>query len=61
VIKDKTGIIINPGDVNAIADAVKRFYKENLETKFSDNIKEEKKKYSWEVFTDNIMYLAKEK
>jgi glycosyltransferase involved in cell wall biosynthesis len=60
VIKEKTGIIINPGNVNDIANAVRRFYGENLEEKFSENIKEEKKKYSWEVFTENIMALAKE-
>jgi len=61
VIKDKTGIIISPGSVNEIAGAVKKFYEENLEEKFSGNIKEEKKKYSWETFTENIMKLAKEK
>jgi glycosyltransferase involved in cell wall biosynthesis len=54
VIKDKTGIIINPGDVKAIADAVKRFYDEKLEVKFSENIKTEKLKYSWETFIQNI-------
>jgi len=58
VIKDKTGIIISPGSVNEIAGAVKKFYEENLEEKFSGNIKEEKKKYSWEVFTENILNLA---
>jgi len=60
VIKDKTGIIINPGSVNEIAGAVKKFYEENLEEKFSENIKVEKKKYSWETFTENIMNLTKE-
>ena len=59
VIKDKTGIIINPGDVNAIAEAVNRFYIENLEEKFSGNVKTEKLKYSWEVFVRNIMSMAK--
>lgn len=59
VIKDKTGIIINPGDVNAIAEAVNRFYNENLEVKLSENVKTEKLKYSWEVFVGNIMSMAK--
>ncbi|MCX6165810.1 MAG: glycosyltransferase [Ignavibacteriae bacterium] len=61
VIAEKTGIIINPGNVNEIAKAVKRFYIENLEEIFSENIKTEKLKYSWEVFVENITELAKEK
>jgi glycosyltransferase involved in cell wall biosynthesis len=59
VISEKTGIIINSGNVNEVAEAVKKYYKENLESKFSENIKTEKLKYSWEVFTDNILELAK--
>jgi glycosyltransferase involved in cell wall biosynthesis len=58
VIKDKTGIIIQPGSVNEITGAVNRFYEENLEQKFAENIKEEKKKYSWETFTENILNLT---
>jgi glycosyltransferase involved in cell wall biosynthesis len=61
VIKEKTGIIINPGNVNEVAEAVKKYYKENLENKFAENIKTEKLKYSWEVFVENIIELAKEK
>ncbi|MFA5403439.1 MAG: glycosyltransferase [Ignavibacteria bacterium] len=59
VISEKTGIIINPGNVNEVVTAVKRYYTENLENEFSENIKTEKLKYSWEVFTDNILELAK--
>lgn len=58
VISEKTGIVISPRNVNQIEEAIERFYKGNLENIFSDNIKEEKKKYSWEVFTDNISELA---
>ena len=54
VLKEKTGIIINPGDIKAITVAVKRFYEEKLEQRFIENIKEEKIKYSWETFTKNI-------
>lgn len=61
VISEKTGIIINPGNVNEIADAVKKFYNENLESDFSENIKEEKKKYSWEMFVRNILDLTENK
>ena len=58
VIAEKTGIIIRPGNVNDISGAVKRFYNYNLEEKFSENIKTEKLKYSWEVFVRNILDLA---
>lgn len=58
VISEKTGLIIKPGNVEEIAKAVNRFYSENLEEKFSENIKTEKLKYSWEVFVRNIMDLT---
>lgn len=61
VISEKTGVIIEPKDVSGIVKAINRFYSENLEEKFSANIKEEKKKYSWEVFIQNIFELAKGK
>jgi glycosyltransferase involved in cell wall biosynthesis len=58
VISEKTGIIINPGSVNEVSSAVIRFYDENLEGRFTENIKTEKLKYSWDVFVDNVMKLA---
>jgi glycosyltransferase involved in cell wall biosynthesis len=58
VISEKTGIIISPGSVNGISGAVRRFYNENLEEKFAENIKTEKLKYSWENFVENILKLA---
>ena len=59
VIDNKTGIVIKPQSSNEITIAINKFYKENLEEKFSDNIKEEKKKYLWETFTNNILELVK--
>lgn len=44
-------------DPKAIADSIIRFYEENRETAFAENLKEERKKYSWHYFTDNIMKL----
>jgi glycosyltransferase involved in cell wall biosynthesis len=41
----------------AIADAIIKFYEENREAGFIKNLEEEKKKYSWEHFTGNIMRL----
>ncbi len=59
VINRKTGFVINPSSSNEISEAVNMFYNENLEGEFSENIKEEKKKYSWEAFVNNIIKLSK--
>lgn len=42
----KAGFVTNP-EPEAIADAIITFFKENRATSFRENIKEEKKKYSW--------------
>ncbi|MFQ5864020.1 MAG: glycosyltransferase [bacterium] len=48
VIHSKTGFVVKADDPRELADAVIRFYLENKEQEFSKNVKEEKKKYSWE-------------
>ena len=58
VINEKTGILIPPKDSKAISTAVLRFFDENLGQKFSENIKTEKVKYSWETFVQNIEKLV---
>ena len=58
VINNFTGLVVKPESSEAIADAVISFYKNNLEEIFSGNVMEEKKKYSWENFTDEIMNLV---
>lgn len=59
VINGETGFVINPKDSNAIFEAVNKFYIETLESKFSENIKTEKKKYLWETFINNILEISK--
>ncbi|HRI85517.1 MAG TPA: glycosyltransferase, partial [Ignavibacteria bacterium] len=54
VIDGKTGFLIAPKDPGRIADAVLRFYKEDLEKKFTEGAREEKKKYEWERMTETI-------
>lgn len=53
---NKVGFVVAP-DATAIADAILRFYQQNKEQDFASNLKEEKKKYSWQYFTDNLMEL----
>jgi glycosyltransferase involved in cell wall biosynthesis len=59
IINGKTGFVITPKSSDAIFEAVNRFYNENLENEFSENIKVEKKKYLWETFIGNILKLSK--
>jgi glycosyltransferase involved in cell wall biosynthesis len=53
----KVGYVVdsNPKD---IARAIAKFFNENKEEEFRQNILEEKKKYSWERFLDSISELA---
>lgn len=49
----KVGYVVSPNE-EAIADAIYKYFKENMEAEFVKNIKEEKKKYSWQVLLNNI-------
>jgi glycosyltransferase involved in cell wall biosynthesis len=45
-------------DSKEVADSLTNFYEEGREKEFSDNLKEEKKKYSWDKLTHKILKLA---
>ncbi|MFO7889554.1 MAG: glycosyltransferase [bacterium] len=51
---EKCGYVVKPQDPVAIAEGIKKFYKEDKETEFSKNIKIEKKKYSWDRMTGAV-------
>jgi glycosyltransferase involved in cell wall biosynthesis len=59
VIDNKTGFVVKPENPSAIAEAVIRYYKENKEDEFVNNVKEEKKKYEWEGFVNELVKLVK--
>lgn len=58
VIDGKTGFVIQPESPEAITDAVNKFYNENHEEEFSANTAEEKKKYDWDNFVNDIEELT---
>jgi len=58
VIEGKTGYVVRPNDAGAIARAVVQFYAENKESTFSENVKTEKQKYSWDHMLDALEELA---
>lgn len=63
VIDGKTGFLVEPKDPDALADAVIRYFRENKEEEFSENVKNEAYKYSWdrmnEVVGDIIKRISK--
>ena len=60
VLNGRTGYIVKSESPNAVAEAVVRFYTEKHEEEFVKNVREEKKKYSWENLTQAIERLAQE-
>lgn len=55
----KVGYVIQP-DIKALAGAISKFYKEEKETEFTDNVIVEKQKYSWDNMIETIDKLLKE-
>lgn len=58
VVDGRTGFVVPPADPAALASAVIRFYSENLEQVFVENVKQEKQKYSWDNMLDAIEELT---
>ena len=54
----RVGFVVDP-DSRQIADAMYRYFQENLEMVFTANVKEEKKRFSWKTMTDAIDEVAK--
>lgn len=60
VISDsQTGYIVEKENPKVLADAIEKFYSENKEPEFVNNIRKETEKYSWEKFADGIFDLIK--
>jgi len=58
VVDGKTGYVVRPNDPGAIARAVVQFYAEDREFRFSENVKAEKQKYSWDRMLDALEEIA---
>jgi glycosyltransferase involved in cell wall biosynthesis len=58
VIDGMTGYIVPPQNVVAVADAVTQFYVEEKEQEFVNNVREEKRKYSWDRMVEGIEKLV---
>lgn len=54
VIDDRTGLIVEPRDVNSLAAAIIRFFKEDKAQEFIVNIQEEEYRFSWGRMVETI-------
>jgi len=58
VIKNgETGYIVEKENPKQLAEAILKFYTENKEAEFVENVEKEVGKYSWEKFTEGIFEL----
>lgn len=53
----KVGYVVNP-DAKSVADAICDYFENNKEASFTENMKEEKKKYAWSRMTATIKSMA---
>ena len=62
VVEDKkTGIVVEPKDFSAIANAIIYFYKNKKEKSFSKNIATYKKRFIWDKYVETIESFFKQK
>ena len=59
VLNGFTGFIVSPGKPGELAEAIRKFYYEEKEIFFSENVKKEKNKYTWDHFVNAIEMLVK--
>jgi glycosyltransferase involved in cell wall biosynthesis len=55
----RTGFVVPPNDPPALSDAVLKFFSEDLFEAMRENVREEKKKYSWDHMVEGIETLYK--
>jgi glycosyltransferase involved in cell wall biosynthesis len=53
----KVGYVVSP-DPEDIAEAIRKYFDDDMEQAFTENVKKEKKKYSWDAFLHAIDELA---
>lgn len=59
VINEETGFLVPPNEPRALAEAIRRFYREQRENEFAAKVKIEKRNYSWERVVEAIEELSK--
>ncbi len=60
VVKNEiSGLLVEPNNPTQLADAIIKFYKNNLQQKLTDGVMIEKKNYTWDKMVEGIEELAK--
>jgi glycosyltransferase involved in cell wall biosynthesis len=59
VVDGETGFLVPPGDPQALADAVSRFFNEDRAEAFAAGVAREKAKYSWDRMAEAVEKLAR--
>lgn len=60
VTDSKTGYVVKPNDHSEISDKVIEFFEENRAEEFTENIRKEEKRFSWDTFVDKLIKLVEE-
>jgi D-inositol-3-phosphate glycosyltransferase len=58
VVDGRTGIVVPPGNDHALADAIRQFFQSENTKHYVDNVKIEKRKYTWEAMASAMEELA---
>ena len=59
VVEDgKTGYVVDPENPTALADAVVRYFKENREKEFEENVKKEAYRFDWDRMVETVERLS---
>jgi glycosyltransferase involved in cell wall biosynthesis len=54
----ETGLLVPPGDSEALAEAIIRYFREDLKAHLSANIRDQRERFSWDRLVDLIEELA---
>lgn len=58
VINGKTGLVVRPNSPDELAEAIVKFFSQNLVHKFAEGIAEQRRLFSWDNMVDAIEELA---
>lgn len=58
VLDGRTGLVVPPGEPDALASAIVRYYEEQLEEPFTQGVRAEKAKYGWDPMVRAIEELS---
>ena len=54
VTDNQTGYVVEPKNPDKIADAIVRYYQNHMETEFTENVRKEAYRFSWDRMTEKV-------